>query len=153
MNDSDVFKRFSRSRLHQPAIDHRSELNESDETEDGREPYAAFQGGLQGHEEKRMMLMFENGQISILSYSYLMEVLCTSHQFLSLIYTNCIITLKGRGLTALLMPLQDQKIRLLQCYHPEVHHLPAEEIPIILTMKRDSPQGVLRADMEEISAS
>lgn len=131
MNDSGVLNKFAA--LHSAA-----------DADDGREPYRAFEMGVQGRSEKRLMLMFENGQISVMSYSYLMEVLCTSHQYLSLIYTNCVITLKGRGLTALLTLLQDEKIRLLQCYHPEVHGGLAENEPVILAMKREMPRDVLR---------
>ena len=114
------------------------------EPDDGRQPYTAFELGHQARREKRLMLMFQDGQMSLLSYAYLMEVLCTSHQYVSLIYTNCAITLKGKGLTALLTLLQDEKIRLLQCYHPEVHAPPAENIPVIESMKRENPHDVLR---------
>ena len=119
------------------------------EHDDGRQPYVAFELGVQGRRERRLMLFFQDGQISILSYAYLMEVLCTSQQYISLIYTNCVITLRGKGLTAFLGMLQDEKIRSLQCYHPEVHQPPAEDVPIILSMKRESPQVVLKRTSEK----
>lgn len=117
----------------------------SPEQDDGRQLYTAFEMGVQGRRERRLMLFFQDGQVSVMSYSYLMEVLCTSHQFLSLIYTNCVITLKGSGLTAFLSHLQDEKVRWLQCYHPEVHRLPDGNAPIILSMKRENPKDALGA--------
>lgn len=107
------------------------------EAEYDRQPYVAFALGVQGRRERRLMLQFANGTVGILSYAYLLEVVSTSHQFISLLFTNCIVTLEGRNLGVLLSPLQDEKVRVLQCFNITLHLEATEQDPVIVALKRE----------------
>src|SRR5262245_52711856 len=68
------------------------------EPDEEMQPYQAFGTGQQTKRngEAWLRICFADGKIALMSYGYLTEVFCTSHQFVSLVYTNCIITLQGR---------------------------------------------------------
>ena len=83
-----------------------------------------------------------NGTIELISYAYVMRVICTSHQFLSLICTDGIVTFEGRNLTALIELIQDGKIRSLHCFHPKQYPEPASGQPVILRIERSSRQEI-----------
>jgi hypothetical protein len=107
-----------------------------EEQDDNR--YRAFRLGQSGRPQLRLRLYAENGVVSLMTYAYLTEVVSGSHQYLTLVFTNCLIDLFGRNLTALLDPLQDGKIRALYCYHKEHYPEPAENEPVIYSIKRDA---------------
>lgn len=86
---------------------------------------------------------YGDGQIGLMQKSFMTEALLTSHQHLSLIYTNCIITLEGRNLHLLLELLQDEKILSLHCFNPKLHDKPAEGEILITRIERRSSSGVL----------
>ena len=87
----------------------------------------------------RLRVVYPDGKMSVLSYSYLQEILYSNHQNLSLIFTSSVITLEGRNLWGLLDHLQTDRARILQCYDaarfPEA---PGEGEPVILSIKRQS---------------
>lgn len=83
------------------------------------EAYRAYGPETAHQRETKLQIRLANGMVTLLPYSYLVEVLCTSHQYLSLIYTHCVITLEGRHLNKLIELFQDDKIRWIQCFHPE----------------------------------
>jgi hypothetical protein len=91
----------------------------------------------------RLRIHYRDGSIGLLPYAYLVEVLCTSHQQLSLIFTHCVITLEGRHLNQLIDPLQDERIRALHCFNAKEHKLPGEDSPVIKHIARQHPSEVL----------
>lgn len=89
--------------------------------------------------QTRLRLHYANGmKVRMLSYAYLMEVVVTSHQWLSLVFTTSVITLKGRNLDGLLEQLQDEKVRALVCFHPGRYPQPASNEPCILAIEDHS---------------
>lgn len=91
----------------------------------------------------RMRIHYQDGKQAVLAYAYLVEAICTSHQFLSLIFTHCVLTLEGRHLDQLIGPLQDEKIRALHCFRTTVYDDPAEGAPVITRITRQHPHEVL----------
>ncbi len=84
----------------------------------------------------RLRLHYANGvKVKVLSYAYLIEVVATSHQWLTLVFSSTVVTLKGRHLDVLVEPLQDERIRALVCYRPGVHPEPASGEPCILEIQ------------------
>lgn len=86
---------------------------------------------------------YGNGQISLVQKSFMSEALFTSHQHISLIYANCIITLEGQHLDQLVDLLQDEKILSLHCFNPKLHDKPAEGEILITKIERRSSGEVL----------
>lgn len=77
--------------------------------------------------QSRLRLHYPDGYtVRLLNYSYLVEAVTTSHKRLSLIFTDDIVTLKGRNLTGLIDMLQDERVRALMSFHAK-HHLPPED--------------------------
>lgn len=91
----------------------------------------------------RMRLHYQDGTVAVLAYAYLVEAFCSSHQFLSLIFTHCVLTLEGRHLDQLIGPLQDEKIRALHSFHAGHYDDPAENVPVITRIVRQHPHEVL----------
>jgi hypothetical protein len=67
----------------------------------------------------------------LIDYLKLRPIEYTGHQRILLPTTEYLITLKGVWLDALLDPLQDERIRHLQQYHPWFFHAPPEGEPLI----------------------
>lgn len=107
------------------------------------ERYVAFTLSSRPRPERRLRLSFENGSVALMSYAYLMEVLCTSHQNLSLIYTNCVITLNGRNLFPLVDHLQEEKVNGLYCFNPEYFTHPGESEMVIYRIIRQTLQAAM----------
>lgn len=113
------------------------------------------QGGVSGRTyraygidapQKRPALMsiyYGDGRIGLMQKSFLTEVLLTSHQHLSLIFTGCIITLEGQHLEQLIELLQDEKVLSLHCFNPKLHDSPPEGEIIILKIDRRAANEVL----------
>ena len=91
-----------------------------------KKPYKADEVDKSRTGQTRIRLNFKNGERHVLAYHYLTEVIETSHQALSLVFSSCIITLKGRHLDKLTESLQDEKVRALSCFHPGQHQEPEE---------------------------
>lgn len=100
--------------------------------------YHPFKLGRQGKPQLRLRLYAENDVISLMTYSYLTEAVTASHQYLTLVFTNCIFDLFGRNLTLLLDPLQDARIRALYCYRKDRYPEPSESEPVILNIRREA---------------
>src|SRR5690349_10035236 len=125
----DVFSKFARTatptqpelRAGQPRAVQplHAQANPVPNPESDKMPYSAVGLNRQAESERRLLLYFQDNTLALMSYAYLMEVVCTSHQFLSLVFTQCVITLKGYNLDGLMELLQDEKVRALQCYHPK----------------------------------
>lgn len=101
----------------------------------------------------RMRFVQPDGTLFILSYTYLMEVICTSHQYVSLIFSNCIVTLGGRNLHDILDGLQDEKIRAFHCYRESDGVELDETAPLITSMIRESLQEVMGEAMNTQDAA
>lgn len=93
----------------------------------------------------RLRIDYGDGGVALMSYAYLMEVYCPSHQHLSLIFTNVVITLKGHHLDQILEPLQESKVRTIVCFNPVRYEQPEAGTPLINTIKRESLQEAARA--------
>ena len=112
------------------------------EPESGR-AYKAY--GVDAPQRRSTLVAFHygDGRIGLMQKSFLTEVLLTSHQHVSLIYTNCIITLEGQNLDQLLELFQDEKILSLHCFNPKIHDKPAEGEILITKIERRSSGEVL----------
>lgn len=65
-------------------------------------------------------------------YSHLNDIIETGHQWLSLVYTNMVVVLKGRHLDKLGDDLHDEAVRAIICFQPDIHEEPEEGEPVIL---------------------
>ncbi len=90
-----------------------------------------------------MSIYYGDGRIGLMQKSFLTEILLTSHQHLSLIFTGCIITLEGQHLERLIDLLQDEKVLSLHCFNPKQHDRPPEGEIIILKIDRRAANDVL----------
>lgn len=89
--------------------------------------------------QSRLRLDYGDGRtVRILSYAYLIEVMSSSHQRLSLVFSNDIVTLKGRHLEALLDPLQDERVRSITRFHPGRYARPEAGEPVIEEIVQDN---------------
>jgi len=86
--------------------------------------------------ETRLRICYENGTISMPAYTYLVDVVCTSHQYISLIFSRFIVELQGRNLTVLLDLLQDEQLRYVQCYRADFFAEPSEDETVITSITR-----------------
>jgi len=94
--------------------------------------------------QTRLCIHYQDGTIGVMAYAHLLEISCTSHQYLALFYSNVILTMEGRNLIALIEPLQDEKIRSLHCFHVKYFIEPAEDEPIITRILRQGLHEVGR---------
>lgn len=76
--------------------------------------------------------------IALFSYSYLREVLCTSPEFLSLVFVDTVIMLEGRNLVALIEPLEEDNIRRLRPFDARFYAPPSADAPVIHRVTRVS---------------
>lgn len=88
-------------------------------------------------------IYYGDGQKSLVQKSFMSEVLFTSHQHVSMIFNNCVITLHGQHLDNLLELLQDERILSLHCFNPKLHDKPAEGEILITKIERRGPGEVL----------
>jgi len=86
----------------------------------------------------RLRIVYGDGVVSLMSYTFLSEVLCTSPQFVSLIYSHCIITLEGRNLLALVDLLQEDKARTITCFNGRWHDEPEAGAAVITRISRQA---------------
>jgi len=93
---------------------------------------------------------YGNGPISLMQKSYMTEVLLTSHQHISLIFTSCVITLEGQHLEQLLELLQDEKILSLHCFNPKLHDKPQEGEILITKIERRNLGEVLMKKEKQV---
>lgn len=112
-------------------------------TDDDKEAYQAYgtSNAKKRNGETRLRICFEDGTISMPAYTYLVDVIYTSHQFISLIFSRFVIELQGRNLTVLLDLIQDEQLRYVQCFRADYYAMPAEDEPVILQIKRQMLSG------------
>lgn len=82
--------------------------------------------------EVRLRLIYpQPHKVRLLAYSHLNEVLCTGHQWLSLIFTHTVVVLQGCHLDQLLDDLQEERARALVGFQPPHHVEPGPGEPCI----------------------
>lgn len=100
--------------------------------------YAAFGLDVPRARVSRLRVNFSDGSASLFNYAYLTEVLTTSPQFVSLIFTSVIITVQGRNLSGLLDDLQEERVLSLTPFDAKRFNPPDAEKPYITRIERDS---------------
>lgn len=106
---------------------------------EGKRTYAALRPEPQNRRTPaRLRIVYGDGVVSLMSYTFLSEVLCTSPQFISLIYAHCVITLEGQHLLALVDLLQEDKARTITCFNARWHDAPEAGSPIITRIARQA---------------
>src|ERR1041385_2750603 len=146
----DIFNKHARPGQHGNVQSLRSEppTAKAPETIPDKIPYQAAENSRDARPERRFLLRFQDGSWLIMNYAYLSEVQCSSDRFLTLIFTHCIVTLKGYNLNhhTVLDGLLDEKIRSLQCFHPDIHQKPTDrDQPIIVEMSRETLEDAREA--------
>jgi hypothetical protein len=88
---------------------------------------------------QRLRVHYANGlRVKVLSYAYLIEVVSTSHQWLTLVFSSTVITLKGRHLDQLVESIQAERVLALVCFRPGIHPEPGKHEPCILEIEEQS---------------
>mgnify|MGYP005731833427 CR=1 FL=1 len=85
----------------------------------------------------RLAIRLKDGSTHIIAYSYIMRMICTSHQFVSLVCTDCIITIEGKNLTGAHEKLQDERVRYLEEFNRARFDMPATGEPFIQSIVID----------------
>ena len=101
---------------------------------EAKRPYQAYGKARAGRAVARFDLRYARGEQwegMLIDYLKLRPVEYTGHQRILLPTTEYLITLKGIWLDALLDPLQDERIRWFQQYHPWFFHAPPDGEPLI----------------------
>jgi hypothetical protein len=101
---------------------------------ESKRPYQACGKARAGRAVARFDLRYARGEQwegMLIDYLKLRPIEYTGHQRILLPTTEYLITLKGVWLDALLDPLQDERIRFLQQYHPWFFHAPPDGEPLI----------------------
>ena len=113
------------------------------QAQDGKQDYKAFGLDKSRDRQVRLMVHYNNGMMEVISYSHLTNALCTSSQYISLICSNCVITLEGSNLLAPVMEgvnvmelLQDEKIRTIRCFNGTVFSELPDNEPVINDIQR-----------------
>lgn len=122
-----------------------TEQSQQPDSTSGKQPYQAMYVD-RSKPQSRLRLNYPDGYtVRLLNYTYLVEAVTTSHKRLSLIFTDDIVTLKGRNLTGLIELLQDERIRALVSFHAK-HHLPPEDrlMPYIEDMVQEEIKSLHR---------
>ena len=94
----------------------------------------------------RLKVVYGDGAVSLFSYAFLVELLCTSPQFLSLVFTHCVVTCEGERLDGMIDAIQEEKARTLHCFHPARFGEPAADTPLIRRIKRQTRAALARVE-------
>jgi hypothetical protein len=81
---------------------------------------------------------YDGGMFELLEKNHLVKVLCTSHEYLSLLFTHSVYTFVGRHLDTLRPLLMEDKIRSLHCFDARRHNPPAKGEAVILAIEEQS---------------
>jgi len=100
--------------------------------------YTAFDLDAPRSRVSRLRVNFSDGSSSLFNYAYLVEVLTTSHQFVSLIFTSTVVTLQGRNLSGLLDVIQEERVLCLNPFDEKRFARPEQDAPIIESIVRDT---------------
>ena len=112
---------------------------------DSQTQYQAIGLSKVGGEENGIRIHEANGKLELITYAYLMRVICTSHKAVAIILTDGAVMLLGENLTGMVEFIQDRKLRSLHCYHPNQDgELPPGE-PVIHSVERMSKEAAQAA--------
>ena len=99
--------------------------------------YKAYGADPPRNRTPMIAIEYSDGTKGLMAKHYLVEVICTSSQYLSLVFTTGIIALVGENLDgAMLEKLQEEEIRSLHAFNSQKHNRPADDEPIITSLKR-----------------
>ena len=85
----------------------------------------------------RLRIIYGNGFVGLMDYSYEPEILLTSPQRITLFFTRAAITLEGRHLDLLLDDLQRNRLWSIVCYNQRRHYAPPSSgVPVITRITR-----------------
>lgn len=111
-------------------------------TPGSQEPYRAHMEHMNG---KKPLLALEirfivgsHWEGKIIPYSQIRTIEYTGHQWLTIPCVEYLITLEGEHLDELLDDLQDQRVRMLQVFHPNYFEPPPEGNPRITQIRIES---------------
>ena len=107
-----------------------------------KEPYQAVVRGKE-RQIKLLMVGRKGEVIGMPSYAYYMDLVCESHQNISLIFTQNVYLIQGRNLLQLLPLLQDDRARSLRCFNGNHYSEPAPDDPFIASIERTSLQDAV----------
>lgn len=94
-----------------------------------------------GTNQKRLKCIRADGSASFLSYQFLIRfILASPDTILTLIFSDVIITLEGENLGQLAEHLQEEKIKSIACFNPEIHDRPDADTPCITAIIEQSPK-------------
>ncbi len=103
----------------------------------GKQPYKAMLQ-IKAKPGARIRLVNGKGHVRIRSYALLSDIVCTSHKFLSLVFSGDAVVLEGRHLDRLLDALEEERARALTCFHAGRHLEPEAGEPVIESMELKS---------------
>lgn len=107
-------------------------------TPGSRESYRASGNSLQDKVALSLEIRFIVGshwEGKIIPYSQIRTIEYTGHQWLTIPCMEYLITLEGEHLDELLDDLQDQRVRVLQVFHPDYFEPPPEGKPCITQIR------------------
>jgi len=107
--------------------------------------YRAFGMSRSGGDECGIRIHEAGGRLELISYAYIMRVICTSHQGVAIILTDGAVMLLGENLTDVVEYIQDRKIRSLHCHRPNHDNEPQPGAPVIRTVERRSKDAAQAA--------
>lgn len=134
MSDNVFTRRASRKQQGTPNLEIVGSEDHHDE-DDNLPDYEAAELG-QGH--TRLKIIFKDGTLILASYGYITKVVATSHQYLSIVTSDTVFTFEGRGLLPLIDLLQDDKIRVIRTYRPDLYAPPLDDEPLITDIIAES---------------
>jgi len=105
--------------------------------------------------EIRLKICYGDANVRIArrpAYSHLNDIVETDGKWLSLIYTNMVIVLKGRHLDKLAEDLHDEKVRAIICFRPGYHEEPDEDEPVIFEIQNKTLDEVMSVQSNTIAA-
>lgn len=138
-----IFDRYARKAPTQQAPAHEPQPTAA------KTPYRAYDADAPKSRVSRFLIHYPDGSLGLVAYAYLTEAISTSHEFLTLAFTNCAVNIEGRDLTKLLGLLQEERILELHCFDPHRHEAPEDGEPVITDMERRSLQEINRPKIRE----
>lgn len=104
----------------------------------GKKGYKAIDKNITGNRLLRLRVNYSNGDISLLGYGYLQEVISVSPEYIALIFTTGGVTLTGKNLRELLEVFESEDVKAVYPFDPNIHIEPEEGEPKIesITFRR-----------------
>lgn len=90
--------------------------------------------------------------VGVMNYSYLTEMFASSDKFISMIFTNCVITLEGANLGPILDELENERLLWVRQYDAKKFSPPAAGEPVVLSIYRETLAEFAKAEQDAKSA-